>query len=324
METNSFYRRLGDNAQPIREAAIGASGYFSSPADHLDPNLFIGDHIIFDVRKWLLNTLYEFWGTRYNGAGQWSEVWLAGSGISYQWAADRGNGDLDVLIGVDFSAFGWYNPDYAGMTSQEIADLFDEELKAELWPDIATTQIGDRVYEVTYYVNPNSREIKNINPYAAYSLTRDEWTVRPPELPANPRDLYSDDFKDAADRDTTEAHRLVTAYNATAEEMQHSPQGGGHWVTLGSQLKTIVAQAAQLFDDIHLGRRAAFAPGGSGYGDFANYRWQAAKESGAVEMLRSIKDVQVATHHQVERDAWGQPISDAQLALRNAALWRSR
>ncbi|WP_064273658.1 hypothetical protein [Streptomyces sp. RTd22] len=146
----------------------------------------------------------------------------------------------------------------------------------------------------------------------------------PARAAGKPRDLYPQDFKDAAARDTAEAHRLVTAYNALTQEMHSSPQSGGHWVTLGSQLKTIVAQAAQLFDDIHLGRRAAFSPGGSGYGDFANYRWQAAKESGAVETLRSMKDVQVDTLNQVETDTWGQPITDAQFALRNAALWRSR
>ncbi|MFK0015819.1 hypothetical protein [Streptomyces sp. NPDC091027] len=324
METNTFYRRLGENAQPIMESAVGASGYFSNPADHLDPNLFDGDHVIPSVRRWILDTLYQFWDTRYVGTASWSEVWLAGSGISYQWDADRGNGDLDVLIGIDFAAFGWHNHDYSGMTSQEIADLFDEELKAELWPETATTRIGDRVYEVTYYVNANSRDIRNINPYAAYSLTNDEWTVRPPELPANPRDLYSQEYRDAAARDAAEAQRLTHAYNSLTEQLHLTPCGTGHWVTTAAQLSTIVAQAADLFDDIHLGRRAAFAPGGSGYGDYANYRWQAGKDSGAVQMLRSIKDVEVTTHNQVETDIHGHPIGDAQFALRNAALWRTR
>ncbi|MGD6750272.1 hypothetical protein [Streptomyces sp. BH105] len=324
METNNFYSRLGNNAQPIREAALGASGYFSSPADHLDPNLFDGLHLIPRVRTWLLDTLRTFWSSRYNASDQWSEVWLAGSGISYQWAADRGNGDLDVLIGVDFAAFSWHNPDYAGMNSQEIADLFDEELKAELWPEIATTHIGEREYEVTYYVNANSRDIRTINPYAAYSLTKDEWTVRPPDLPANPRDLYPNEYVEAAARDTATAHHLVTQYDTLADQMRTAPHGSGTWATLGSQLNTVVAQAAQLFDDIHLGRRAAFAPGGSGYSDYANYRWQSAKESGAAELLRRIKDVQATTHTQAETDTWGQPISDAQFALRNAALWRAR
>ncbi|MFD6934583.1 hypothetical protein ACFWAP_00305 [Streptomyces goshikiensis] len=324
METNTFYSRLGENAQHIMEPAIGASGYFSSPADHLDPNLFAGTTVIPEVRRWILDTLYQFWDSRYAAATTWAEVWLAGSGISYQWDADRGNGDLDVLIGVDFAQFAWYNHDYAGLTNQELADLFDEELKAELWPRTASVEIGDRRYEVTYYVNPNSRDIRNINPYAAYSLTKDEWTVPPPELPADPRELYPQEFRDASARDDAEVHRLSTSYNALSEHLASLPRGTGQWITAASQLRTVVVQAASLYDDIHLGRRAAFAPGGSGYGDYANYRWQAAKQSGAAEMLRSIKDVEVTTHHQVEIDLYGQPISDAQVALRNAALWRNR
>ncbi|MET9120021.1 hypothetical protein [Streptomyces sp. NPDC004528] len=324
METNNFYSRLGENAQPIKEPAIGGSGYFSSPADHLDPNLFIGDHIIPEVRTWILDTLYNFWATRYQNAHAWSEVWLAGSGISYQWAADRGNGDLDVLIGVDFASFGWHNRDYSGMTSQELADLFDEELKAELWPDTATTRIGDRVYEVTYYVNANSRDIRNINPYAAYSLTKNEWTVKPPELPAHPRDMYPKEYREAAAQDIAHARKLLSQYNVLTTELAQTANGTGQWTTTASRLRTLVAQAASLFDDIHLGRRAAFEPGGSGYGDYANYRWQTAKESGAVEILRTMKDVDVTAHQVNETDLYGAPVSDAQVALRNAALWRSR
>jgi hypothetical protein len=43
-----------------------------------------------------------------------------------------------------------------------------------------------------------------------------------------------------------------------------------------------------LFDSLHLGRKHAFSNQGEGYGDFYNFQWQSAKESGIVNALNEI------------------------------------
>lgn len=321
METNPFYARLGDAAHPIGEAAKGASGYFSTPSDHLDPNLFEGTTLHPWVREHLLNRLYDYWGGRLLNATLWSHVWLAGSGISYQWAADRGNGDLDVLIGIDWPVFFNSNDYYAGLSQEEAAENLNSSLKENLWPQTANTRFGERTYEVTYYVNHNSRDIRNINPYAAYDLTDDTWTVAPPELPEDPRTLYPEDYTKAAKRDLQDAVKLKNAYDVLRYHLRMHTRGSAQWVNNAAELNLNLARAAALYDEIHLGRRAAFQPGGLGYSDFHNFRWQAAKESGAAQILRELKDVSV---HALDANAinlYGRAIDNAAQARAKAAMW---
>src|SRR5881227_3059425 len=93
-----YYLARAAAAGPV-DLTEGQSGYFSAPSNVLDPRLFDGDEIRHEVRVWIINTLYDYWRQHYRLPIAWSTVWLAGSGISYQWQAARGNGDLDVLIG---------------------------------------------------------------------------------------------------------------------------------------------------------------------------------------------------------------------------------
>src|SRR6478609_6775003 len=88
-----FYCRIG-SMNDIR-LDLGASSYFSRPAKTLDPNLFEGEHLHPDVRDTILRIFMDYMASRYHNPHEWAMVWLAGSGISFQWAADRGNGDLD-------------------------------------------------------------------------------------------------------------------------------------------------------------------------------------------------------------------------------------
>jgi len=80
----------------------------------------------------------------------------------------------------------------------------------------------------------------------------------------------------------------------------------------------VVGQATALFDDIHTGRRAAFSAQGKGYGDYANMRWQRAKETGAIQKLHELTQVGSEAHKEEETRLYGQPIVPADEAIRRA------
>jgi hypothetical protein len=252
-------------------------------------------------------------------------VWLAGSGISYQWAGDRGNGDLDVLFGIDYPEFCQSNPAFQGMPEDEFADLLNTDLKKTLWPRTATTDFNGQTYEVTYYLNPGTTagSIQGIHPYAAYNLTSDRWDIRPPSLPSNPRDLYPAEWWKHIDAEQGHARVLVDRYTKLRSMMSSAHPNSATFKNLITSQKIVVEQAKALFDDIHLGRKAAFGPGGEGYGDYANFRWQAHKESGTVQALNTLATVDVEARKAEETDLYGAPLDDAATALAKAALWNT-
>lgn len=496
----TFYDRLAQvvSMSPEPELHSGASGYFDAPQKELDPHLFTGTEIKPDVRKWLVDTLYTFWDTKFRAASEWSTVWIAGSGITYQWAGNRGNGDLDVLIGIDFVDFFRHNPDYLGFSSKEMGNIINTQLKAELWPrtdltninlngqmwvengslpknqinsydytmkgkasiqspnnlalprtqsrnifetmaaksetiningtppkyvhDVTShpsiyvenvnpakreriensitsentesvsmntnnfwrnkisvarsadqgtqkslpdsksitvtklegleaysvspvTKVSDisaipanlsnapssmleaenvQTYSVTFYVNPESASILDINPYAAYNLTTNHWDVTPPELPDDPATLYSPDFYKEADKDKDAAARFVKEYRTLRNTLAVAQQGTAGWASAVAQINLVVSQAKDLFDSIHLGRRLAFQSGGSGYGDYYNFRWQVGKQNGTVASLREIAGTKKTADEENQTDLYGVPIMSAEDALIKAALWRRK
>lgn len=303
------------------EVHEGGSGYFSSPANSLDPNLFSELHLQPEVRQWILSTLYGYWRKHFAAPEEWSTVWLAGSGVSYQWAADRSNGDLDVLIGVDFPEFWGRNARYAGLSENEMADVFNRALHDDLWPKTDQAKIGSGTYEVTFYVNPGATDIRDINPYAAYNLTTDEWTVRPPTLPGNPETLYPQDWKDhvAVERDL--AASLIERYNRAGRTLGAQAAGSPGRLNTEREMHVITEQARALYDDIHLGRKKAFGPGGSGYGDYYNFRWQSHKRYGTAQALHQITAAQSQAQEEFETEHYGAPVESAEKALVTAILW---
>lgn len=273
---------------------IGESGYFSRPSNILDPHLFEGEHLRSDVRHLLNKILINYLATRYSNPESWTMVWLAGSGISYQWAASRGNGDLDVLFGIDYTKFVTDNPEFEWMTRHEIAETIDADLKERLWPRTAhisfTTDINEfpdeQYYELTFFLNDNVEADKNsivhIRPYAAYNITTDEWTTKPPKLPDNPASLYPAEYYAQTFANKEAAEALVTRYKAIDNTT------GPYAVNNKVHKELIKAQARTLFDSIHIGRKAAFSEHGEGYGDFYNFAWQMAKQDGIVNALNEI------------------------------------
>jgi hypothetical protein len=304
----------------------GGSGYFSTPDDHLDPRLFSeGDMFRPSVRAWILKTLYDYWDLHFKQPKAWSQVWVAGSGISYQWAADRSNGDLDVLIGVDWPKFWQANPEYQGFSAIEMGDFLNRGLKDDVWTqtDHVDFHVPDHpgAFEVTFYVNPTATDIRDIKPYAAYNLTTNTWTVRPPDLPGNPETLYPQEYWDYVHDERRLADSLVGRYNQLSSQLGVQVPGGPGWLNAIHQMGLVTDQARTLFDDIHLGRRNAFGPDGQGYGDFYNFRWQAHKRFGTVQALNRLVQARRDAKTAYEVQTYGAPIDSAEQVLTKAALW---
>lgn len=328
MTTNTSWLKKYTNAFPELEEHVGASGYFSQPALILDPQLFEGTELKFDVRQEILYLLFDYFADRYNGAHEWTMAWLAGSGISYQWAADRGNGDLDVLLGIDYTEFVNANPVFSGMDRYDIAYIVNDDLRNNLWPNtsLVTFHRGDeRAYEITYYLNQDVEahddSIKLIHPYAAYNLTENDWTVKPEENPV--RDVPQE-YEAQANRNRLAAEVLVQRYENLrghlATENPHSPR----WHDFYKGMQLVASEARALFDQIHTNRKQAFNAQGEGYHDFYNYQWQAAKRDGIVQKLNQI--TQAADTEQEFRDTqlYGTRIETEPRRLLNAAIYSQR
>ena len=118
-------------AQPISLEGR-ATSYFSSPEQDLDPRLFSGNQLKGWVRSGLMQLLFDFLHEKYRHADLWAHVWIAGSGVSYQWSAAREPGDLDVLIGVNYIQFRKANPEYLGLGDTEISQMLNEDFRLSL------------------------------------------------------------------------------------------------------------------------------------------------------------------------------------------------
>lgn len=160
------------------------------PTFGLDHRLFDGDHLKPDVREWILDTLNAFWQPMYGkGWYQWSRVYFAGSEASEWTSRTRvGNGDFDVLIGIDYERCRAAVPSFAELGDEEITARLNADLTTLLWPRLRGIHIpvgGQEIgpFDATAYVNLHSWDIRAIKPYAAYNVTSDVWAVKPPHLP---------------------------------------------------------------------------------------------------------------------------------------------
>lgn len=315
-----FYLSAVEKTAAQPSITPGGSGYFSTPEKVLDPRLFQGQHLLPEVRQWVLSTFYDYMDQHYKGARSWSTVWAAGSGISYQWAADRSNGDLDILIGVDFPHFYAVNKEYAGTPEEDMADIFNRGLHTDLWPK-TTNYLG--VFEATFYINPGGKDIRDINPYAAYDITHDQWTVTPPVLPSDPSSLYPAEYREAVGAEQSLARTLVDRHAELRRVTEASPENSPGWVNAVHGLGLVATQARALFDSIHLGRKNAFGEQGKGYGDYYNYRWQAHKQAGTVQALAALSQIDKDARGAWETQTYGSPLTGASEALSRASLVRA-
>lgn len=297
--------------EPVSVAG-GSSSYWLDPADSLDPVLFDGSRMKAGIRQELMGTIRQFLDATYMGSEQWLRVWLAGSGASFRWHAEETGKDLDILLGVDFVGFRKANEHYRGMGDAEIASHLNDEMRTHLWPYTADW-MGR--YEVTWYVNPRSQDIRDISPYAAYDLVADAWTV-PPSKDAP---VVTDEWEGAAESWRLRAKSAVQRYSSALTEVQNASSAVQR-VNAEGRFRLAVEQAATLYDVVHQGRKTAFSPIGAGYDDISNYLWQTGKQEGWVQALRSIKDYHVQAQQALHEQTYGVALPDADTLVRRAAL----
>lgn len=304
------------------EIPAGSSGYFSAPSETLDPNLFYTDSDILreEVRQDVAGNFFAWmsnsgWRLKLG----WTHLWLTGSGVSYQWEADRGNGDLDVMVSIDVVPFIQANPEVRGWGEDDIAQYLTMKWREDLWPRMANTRLGERVYEVTYYWNPGTGDdIRHIHPYAAVDVLSGEWVVHPPRLSTDPTSLYPVTWYEATQRDYDTASALFHEYgNAMQDTLSASPATR---VNANAKLAQVTGQARALYDDIHLGRHGAFTDQGEGYGDFRNFRWQRAKQMGHAAGLHQLASVGGTDEDAVPKFS----INPAERAAMQSARWRTQ
>lgn len=309
-----MFRNLLNNAQPVLVQG-SATSYFSKPEETLDPKLFDGNHLKGWVRNGVLQLLFDFLREEYRHPDLWAHVWIAGSAVSYQWSAAREPGDLDVLIGVDYLQFRKANPEYLGLSDLEISKMLNEDFRNNLQPDTENWN----GFEVTFYVNPGATDIRSINPYAAYDLTHDEWTVTPTQISAPNEKVWDV----SAQRDLSMASDIVMRYSQAQSELT-SAQNDAARRNAEAKLQASLVQGTALYKEIHEGRKLAFREGGEGYTDFYNYRWQAGKKYGTVPALRKMSEYWDAYNKQQAEATYGVELPDTQTLIRRAATYRAK
>jgi hypothetical protein len=298
---------------PVSIQALPTS-YFSQPEDTLDPELFSGTMLKGWVRNGLLRLLFGFLNETYRHPDLWTRVWLAGSAVSYQWSAAREPGDLDVLIGVDYIQFRKAHPEYNGLGDTEISKMLNEDFREHLQPDTKDWN----GFEVTFYVNPGATDIRTINPYAAYDLTHNDWTVFPEKqtAPINPVG------EKAAQRDLQSASDVVMRYSQALADLRGA-QNDAARRNAEFRVQQLLMHGSMLFEDIHHSRRYAFSPSGGGYADVYNYRWQAGKKYGTVPALRQMHDYWKEYKDKQAEETYGIDLPDTQTLIRRAATYKT-
>ena len=306
-----FYEALASKAQPV-DITPSETSYFSQPQAGLDPRIFRNGRLIGDVRNAIYGELINFLSSKFQSPGDWTHAWLAGSGVSHQWAAKRYPADLDCLVGVDFTAFRRANEKYKGLSDQDIASMINDMFRQELWPK--TADFLD-AFELTFYVNVQS-DIRKIKPYAAYSLTNDDWVVRPTIEGV----VDKPEWTAKVEKDVKLASEIVARYAVALSQVQ-SAQNPALRVNAERALRLAVTQAAALYDDIHSGRKFAFSESGEGYRDYYNFRWQAGKESGIIQALAQLKELADMTAQEFSAATYGIELPSVSTLIRRAATF---
>lgn len=304
----NYYEVLQSHAENVDISPTDTS-YFSKPSAGLDPRLFRDGKLLSNVRDAILVLLHNHLRLGYHESESWAHAYLTGSGVSYTWAAHRDPGDLDCLVAIDYVTFRQSNQEYKGWSDREIASEITQGFRNELQPR-TDNFMGE--FELTFYANLNPN-IKEMRPYAAYSVTQNTWVVPPmdQEAPNNP------EWELAVTQDASKAAEIIKRYASALEQVTNAKNDAMR-INAERALANAVQQGSALFDLIHADRSSAFSPGGAGYYDFANYRWQSGKKSGVIQAMRKLKDIQKDAESRFSTETYGVDLPDVSTLIRRA------
>lgn len=163
-------------------------------------------------------------------------------------------------------------------------------------------------WSITFYVNPGAEDIRSINPYAAYDLTHDEWTVNPIDLPSDwdPVTQVDPSWWASVQLEIDKAKDLAAEARSALDEIAAWPDNDPHRVNAETRLSNTVDEAAALFKDVHARRKEAFSRQGQGYFDYTNFRWQAFKRAGAVKSLHTLASYALQAKRTQQIDLYGE------------------
>ena len=306
----NYYETLKQQASDV-EVTPSETSYFSEPGKELDPRIFQGSALRNVVREAILTLLYNHLQLGYNEPQAWTQVYLAGSGVSFNWEAHRDPADLDCLVSVDYVQFRQSNQEYKGWSDREISAELNQGFRNELHPR-TDTFMG--TFELTFYVNINPN-IQDLNPYAAYDVLSDKWVVPPSAEKA----VVNPEWESAIERDRSMATEIIKRYASAYEKIKNS-QNDAMRINAETALAHAVHQGTLLFEDIHESRSNAFNPGGAGYHDYANYRWQANKQSGVVPALKKLSGMSKEATARFSQETYGIELPDVSTLIRRASI----
>ncbi|MFE0490148.1 GNAT family N-acetyltransferase [Streptomyces griseoaurantiacus] len=256
-KTASADTPVPDNTKPYEHEHdwLPRDHFFAPGEKGLDPRLFDENERMHpEVRQHILGLLDSFWAPKYGDSWQsWARVYLAGSEASHWY----GNNDLDVLIGINHEALNHHVDAFCGEPDKVVDDKLTDELRhglnddARMLPGPDGKETGP--WESTFFVNPDSYDIRDIKPYAAYDITADEWAVKPVEVPND----FGPEKLPESTWDVFEAiQKLIKAIRELPEGVRER-------------------EGSALYDYLHADRHSAFGPDGTGLYDPANSVWKA-------------------------------------------------
>lgn len=119
------WRKLAWGGDEVHGRPLPTGGQFGQGHKTLDPDIFDCHERMHPwIRLTILAMLASEWEPKYGPDWpSWSRVYLAGSLASYWW----GTPDVDVLIGIDSSAFIKGHSEFQGMTNEEICHHLTQE-----------------------------------------------------------------------------------------------------------------------------------------------------------------------------------------------------